>query len=102
MIRHDTAVHWAEMGYEMSRAYWGQGLMSGVLATVIHYGFNTLSLNRIQALVEPENAQSLRLLEKAGFRQEGLLSQYEFTSGKYDDLYMCALVKSEYINRSQK
>jgi len=98
----DQRHHRAEMGYELSRAYWGQGLMSEVLAAVIDYGFNTLSLNRIQALVEPENAQSLRLLEKAGFRQEGLLAQYEFTSGKYDDLYMCALVKSEYINRSQK
>ncbi|MGR6128220.1 GNAT family N-acetyltransferase [Paenibacillus sp. SER-28] len=98
----DQRHHRAEMGYELSRVYWGQGLMSEVLAAVIDYGFNTLSLNRIQALVEPENAQSLRLLEKAGFRQEGLLSQYEFTLGKYDDLYMCALVKSEYINRSQK
>jgi ribosomal-protein-alanine N-acetyltransferase len=67
-----------------------------------YYKYPFLSLNRIQALVEPENAQSLRLLEKAGFRQEGLLSQYEFTSGKYDDLYMFALVKSEDINRSQK
>lgn len=98
----DQRHHRAEMGYELSRDYWGQGLMSEVLTAVIDYGFNTLSLNRIQALVEPENAQSLRLLEKAGFRQEGILSQYEFTLGKYDDLYMCALVKSEYINRSQK
>ncbi|WP_223821983.1 GNAT family N-acetyltransferase [Paenibacillus peoriae] len=38
--------------------------MSEALAAVIDYGFNTLPLNRIQALVEPENTQSLRLLDR--------------------------------------
>ncbi|MBT2291410.1 GNAT family N-acetyltransferase [Paenibacillus albidus] len=85
----------AEIGFELSRSHWGQGLMLEAIAAVLDYGFRTLELNRIQALVEPGNAQCLRLLEKAGFRREGLLTQYEYTVGKYDDLHLCAVVKSE-------
>ncbi|MBD2871279.1 GNAT family N-acetyltransferase [Paenibacillus arenilitoris] len=95
----DHRHHRAELGFELSAVHWGQGLMREALAAVIAYGFEAMSLNRIQALVEPANAQCVRLLEKAGFRREGLLAQYEFTLGKYDDLFMYALVKSEYANR---
>lgn len=86
-----------EIGYELSKEHWGQGIASEALEAVIHYGFRHLQLERIQALVEPANSSSLKLLEKNGFEQEGLLRHYEFTCGKFDDLYMYSILKGDII-----
>lgn len=84
----------AELGYELSSEHWGRGYMSEAMRAILAYGFSELSLNRIQALVEPGNAASIAMLRKLGFTQEGLLAQYEFTLGKYDDLWMFSLLRS--------
>lgn len=86
----------AEIGYELSKEYWGQGLMQEALQSIIDFGINDLSLNRIQALVEPENIKSINLLRKIGFNEEGTLYEYEFYKGKFKDLAMLSLLKVEY------
>jgi ribosomal-protein-alanine N-acetyltransferase len=50
--------------------------MSEALGAVISFGKKQLEAHRIQAEVVPENTVSLKLLEKFGFRQEGLFRQY--------------------------
>lgn len=84
----------ADLGYELSRDYWGRGLMTEAIRAILAYGFTELELNRIQALVEPGNEASIAMLRKLGFTQEGLLAEYEYTLGKYDDLWMFSLLKS--------
>ncbi|WP_151737387.1 GNAT family N-acetyltransferase ['Paenibacillus yunnanensis' Narsing Rao et al. 2020] len=59
----------AEIGYDLSAAYWGQGLMKEALAAVIGFGFERMGLGMIEATVEPENARSLRVLEGLGFQR---------------------------------
>lgn len=86
----------AEIGYELHKAYWNKGIMSEVFEAIIQYRFEKMNLNRIEALIEPENISSVKLVEKYQFVQEGLLRQYEFGAGKYDDLYMFSLLKREY------
>ena len=54
-----------------------------------------MHLQRIEALIEPPNLSSQRLVEKIGFVREGLLRNYEFTRGKFDDLYMYSLLKQD-------
>lgn len=86
----------AEIGFELSREYWGKGIAAEALRAVIEYGFSELDLNRIEALIEPANSPSQKLVEKNGFVKEGLLREYEYTQGKYDDLYMYSLLKREF------
>lgn len=83
----------AEIGFELSPDYWGQGIAHEALEVVVRHGFAQLGLHRIEALVEPTNIASQRLLERVGFIREGLLRGYEFTQGKYDDLYMYSLLE---------
>ena len=85
-----------EIGYELHKNYWGQGLASEALKAVVQYGFEHMGLERIQALIEPPNLSSQSLLEKHDFLCEGLLRSYEFTSGKMDDLYMYSLIKKDF------
>ncbi|WP_449620432.1 GNAT family N-acetyltransferase [Robertmurraya sp. Marseille-Q9965] len=88
-----------EIGFELSRDYWGQGIASEAIGAILQYGFEHMELNRIEALIEPPNLPSQKLVEKQGFIREGLLRQYEFTSGKFDDLYMYSMLKRDFESR---
>lgn len=57
----------------------------------------TFLMERIEALIEPDNHPSQKLVEKQGFRREGLLRHYEYTCGKFDDLYMYSLIKEDLV-----
>lgn len=84
------------LGYELARPYWRRGIMSEALGIVIRFGFRTLNLNRIQALVMPENVASAGLLAKLGFSDEGTLRQFAFFKGQYQDLRCFSLLREEY------
>lgn len=86
----------SEVGFELSKEYWGKGIASEAFEAVIRYGFEKLNLQRIQALIEPPNISSQNLVERKGFIKEGLLRNYEFTCGKFDDLLMYALLKQNF------
>lgn len=88
----------SEIGFELSKDYWGQGIASEALEVVIKFGFEHLNLQRIQALIEPQNISSQKLVERKGFIKEGLLRNYEFTCGKFDDLYIYSLLKQDFDN----
>lgn len=85
-----------EIGYELGKEYWGQGLMAEALTAILSYGFTALQLNRVQALVETENTASQKLLVKLGFQQEGLLREYECFKDKAVDLLMYSLLRREF------
>ncbi|MGA0556644.1 GNAT family N-acetyltransferase [Larkinella sp. VNQ87] len=61
----------AEVGYLLHPDYRGQGLVQEALRAVLAYGFETLKLHSIVAVVDPANTPSARVLERAGFRKEG-------------------------------
>ncbi|WP_270181007.1 GNAT family N-acetyltransferase [Alkalihalobacillus sp. CinArs1] len=88
----------AEIGFELNKSYWGKGLASEALHAVIAFGFRELELERVEALIELENRSSQKLVEKQGFMREGLLRHYEYTCGKFDDLYMYSMLREEYEN----
>ncbi len=66
------------------------------MEAIIGYGFEHMNFQRIEALIEPPNLSSQKLVEKLGFIREGLLKNYEFTCGKFDDLYMYSLLKQDF------
>ena len=86
----------AEMGYELGRAHWGQGLMTEAIQAILAYGFKNLDYNRVEAFVNYGNDYSTRLLERNGFHLDGLLRQYEFNRRKFVDQYCYSLLKADW------
>jgi len=86
----------AELGFALSRKYWGQGLMPEAVREVITFGFRKMQLNRIQATCEVENLASERVLEKVGMKFEGVLREYMYAKGAYRDLKMFSILRSEW------
>ena len=85
------------LGYELARPYWRQGIMTEALAAIIGFGFREVGLNRIQAVLMPGNEASEKLLEKLGFRREGVLRQYENWGQKgHVDVLMYSLLRDEH------
>ncbi|MGG1876660.1 GNAT family protein [Paenibacillus cisolokensis] len=89
----------AEIGYELDSVYHGQGLAKEALTAAIQYAFETMGLNRIGALVYPENEASAGLLLRLGFELEGLLKQYALFRDRYQDLNMYALLREQWERR---
>jgi len=63
----------AEIGYALLPECWGQGLASEAAALAVAWGFDSLALQRIEADVDPRNVRSRQLLQRLGFRSEGLM-----------------------------
>ncbi|MCO8125272.1 GNAT family N-acetyltransferase [Stieleria sp. TO1_6] len=60
-----------DVGYRFLPQYWGLGLATEACAASLQFGFKTLQLEQITALVLPENHASIRVLEKVGMRPDG-------------------------------
>ena len=91
----------AEIGYMLARACWRRGLMTEAMTAVLDYGFASMGLNRVEALVDPRNAASDGLLAKLGFTREGVLREYEYERGAFVDLYMASLLRREWLDPSR-
>lgn len=90
----------AEVGYDLARAYWGQGIGTEAVRTVLHYGFTHLDLNRIEAATIADNHESVGLLRKLGFQLEGLRRGYSWEDdGTFHDSAMFGLLQHEFINQ---
>jgi RimJ/RimL family protein N-acetyltransferase len=89
----------AEIGYALARPRWGSGLGSDAVRTLVGFAFDTLGLHRLEADVDPRNARSLRLLERQGFRREGLLRDRYQVSGEIQDAVLLGLLRPEWIRR---
>ncbi len=76
----------AEIGYWLLREHWGKGYITEAVPLVIKYGFEQLGLHRIEAIVETENTNSKKLMERLGFDHEGTLMECELKNGKYISL----------------
>jgi ribosomal-protein-alanine N-acetyltransferase len=60
-----------EIGYIMVRRFWRQGFAKEAVTRLLHHCFATLRSHRVEALIMPENAASIALVESLGFRCEG-------------------------------
>ena len=85
----------AELGYCMSRAYWGRGIMPEAIRAVMDYLFDTVGLNRIEAAHDVNNPKSGRAMEKAGLIKEGIHRGYGRNNLGICDVVIRALTKSD-------
>lgn len=87
----------SEIGYALyDTASRNRGFMKEAFPAIMAYGFDTLNLNRMEAFIDPENAASRKLVERAGFRQEGLLKDHYCQNGVIGDSVLYGLLAKEY------
>src|SRR6185437_3897160 len=85
----------ATLGYWMGAPHAGAGYMTRAVAAATRYGFSTLRLHRIEAACLPENVPSMKLLERNGFRREGLARAYLKSAGAWRGHVLYALLEHE-------
>ena len=71
------------MGYWLGEKFTGQGLMSEAIPAVVHYAFRDLDLSRIEAACLDENVRSQKVLERSGFKYEGIAQAYLQIAGRW-------------------
>ena len=91
-----------EVGYVLSSSVWGKGIASEALARIMEYGFCELGLNRIEARFMVENAKSETVLKRAGFTHEGVIRDGVYAKGKYRDVALYSILRSEFFKSSVK
>lgn len=94
--RFGAGFHYAETGYELNRAFWGQGIMTEAMSTILTYGFTELELHRVEAIIDIANEQSKGLLLKLGFTYEGNLRQRYYFRDLFEDEHYFGLLKNEW------
>ena len=85
-----------ELSFWLAVEVWGRGYMCEVVQTVVQYGFESLGLNRLYAYHMLRNPASRRVLEKSGFKQEGLLRQRVRKWGQFEDVLLWAVLRQEW------
>jgi ribosomal-protein-alanine N-acetyltransferase len=94
------------IGYWVIPEVAGKGITPTAVALVCDYLFNVVGIHRIEIDIRPENLASLRVVEKLGFRYEGLKQRYIHINGAWRDHYIFALtheeVQSGVLNRWQR
>lgn len=84
----------AEIGFALAQAQWGRGLGTEAVTTLLSFVFANLQLHRVEADVDPRNTRSLRLLERLGFTQEGLLRHRYYVGRERQDAALLGLLRS--------
>ena len=87
--------HKANVGYDLKVDFWNNGYLTEALKAVIGFGFIQLGINRIEAEVMQGNIASEKVLNKIGFKNEGVLRQWMFWNDKHYDMTMFSLLQSD-------
>jgi ribosomal-protein-alanine N-acetyltransferase len=84
----------AQVGYWIDEAYAGRGITPTALAMAMDYCFFVIGLHRVEATIRPENHASRRVVEKLGFREEGLRRRSLHIDGAWRD-HLCYAMTAE-------
>ncbi|MDQ1165279.1 GNAT family N-acetyltransferase [Flavobacterium sp. SORGH_AS_0622] len=83
----------AEIGYIILPEFQGKGLVPEAVTRLIKFGFEDLRLHSIEAVIDPENYASEKVLQKCGFTKEAHLREAEFYEGKFLDKVIYSLLE---------
>ncbi|AWH96065.1 GNAT family N-acetyltransferase [Dietzia psychralcaliphila] len=90
------ALHSGWIGYWVGRPFGGGGVATAALALGLDHALGPGALHRIDATVRPENTASRVVLERCGFREEGLLQRYLHVDGAWRDHLLVARTRDEH------
>ncbi len=77
--------HRGEIGYMLGFDHWGKGLMGEALVGAVACGFERFGFHSIEAVTDPRNTASNKLLERQGFVREGLFKENYYWNGEFQD-----------------
>ena len=89
------SARWGQVGYWIDSRMAGRGVTPTAVAMVADHCFDVVGLHRLEIAVRPENAASLRVAEKLGFRREGHALRYLHIDGDWRDHVLFALTAEE-------
>ena len=97
LVQIQAAERSAELGVKIGEvAYWERGYGREAVQLMVRYGFEELNLNRIGLQVNSDNWRAIRCYQKAGFVHEGCLSQAAYRNGRYQDVYLFAILREQW------
>ena len=82
----------AELGYMLLPEYHGKGIVSEAVKEAVKYGFQVMKLNSLEAIIDPDNHASAKVLEKNGFVKEAHLRENEFFEGRFLDTVIYSIL----------
>jgi len=83
----------AEIGYMLSPKFHEKGFITEAVKRLITFGFDELKLHSIEAVIDPENFASEKVLQKTGFIKEAHLKECQFYDGKFIDKVIYSLLR---------
>ena len=89
------SARWGQIGYWIDQQYAGRGIVPTAVCLATDYAFTTMGLHRMEIAIRPENGKSLRVVEKLGFRHEGLRPRYLHIDGDWRDHEVFVLTPEE-------
>ncbi|GAA4032256.1 GNAT family protein [Actimicrobium antarcticum] len=95
-FRWNKSWHSCLLGFELSAPLQGCGYMTEAVRAILDHGFRSMDLHRIQAESHPDNAASIALLTRLGFRFEGVHREQARWGGQFHDLNCYALLRQEW------
>jgi ribosomal-protein-alanine N-acetyltransferase len=96
-IQHEN--YRSEIGYMLLPEYQGQGIVSEAINMVLDFGFNVLNFHSVEAVVDPKNYVSTKVLEKNGFVKEAHFLENEYWDGKFWDSEVYSLLKRNFVKK---
>ena len=84
------------LGYWVGQPYAGQGVGTTSVRAILGFAFGALKLHRVEAACVPTNHASRRVLEKSGFRQEGVARAYLKINGRWADHLLFGVLRDEF------
>jgi ribosomal-protein-alanine N-acetyltransferase len=89
------------LGYWIGAQYARQGYMTEAIRAVVHHAFTEMDLSRIEAACLPENAASRAVLERTGFKYEGVAQSYLQIGGRWRNHVLYANLRSDRRGRTE-
>lgn len=103
IVKLDEKNYSCEIGYCMSRKYWGKGIMSESLRAVINYLFSEVGFNRIAAKHDTNNIASGKVMIKSGMKYEGTLREVKVRDDKeFYDLAVYGILKTDWVSSNNE
>jgi RimJ/RimL family protein N-acetyltransferase len=96
MFRWNPVYRSLGIGYCLDEPAWGKGYATEAVGAMLHWAYNALDLNRVDAELDTRNAASARVLEKLGFEQEGLRREDCVVAGEVSDSWIYGLLRRDW------
>ena len=85
----------ATLGYWLGKQHTGKGFMREAVLNIVDFSFNRLTISRLEAATLPENKPSRILLEKVGFKYEGVGQSYLQINGRWRNHVLYGLLRND-------